>query len=216
MMKITQLFIFIAFLLSASSCAGLKSGKYVQLSNGETLSSVAEKYQVPQWKLEIANKGRKIASGQWVFVPLSRGLLSGTNNITSDYVAYNGEFAWPVPSSKRVTSHMGKRWGRKHEGIDIAARVGTSIVAVDDGVVIYSGQGLSGYGNLTVLSHAGGIFTVYAHAKQNFTKKGQNVYKGQVIAQVGMTGRTTGPHLHFEVRHNSKAMNPLDFMAYDE
>tara|TARA_Y100000780_G_scaffold214108_1_gene215466 strand:+ start:14718 stop:15383 length:666 start_codon:yes stop_codon:yes gene_type:complete len=199
-----------------SSCSGLKSGKYVQLKNGDSLASVAETYQVPKWKLEMANKGRKIASGQWIFVPLSRGLLSGTNNITSDYISYNGEFAWPVPSSQRVTSKFGKRWGRNHEGIDIAARVGTSIVAVDDGVVIYSGNDLSGYGNLTVLSHAGGVFTVYAHAKKNFTQKGQRVHKGQVIAQVGMTGRTTGPHLHFEVRHDSKAIDPLDFMAYEE
>lgn len=203
-------------LLGVTSCAGLKSGQYIQLEKGETLASVGEKFQVPKWKMEVANKGRKIASGEWVFVPLNRGLMSGTDNITTEYLTYNGEFSWPVPSSKRLTSKFGKRWGRAHEGIDIAARVGTSIVAADDGIVIYSGNDLSGYGNLTVISHAGGLFTVYAHAKKNFTKKGQKVYRGQVIAQVGMTGRTTGPHLHFEVRHNSKAINPLDFMAYDK
>lgn len=199
-----------------SSCAGLKSGKYIQLQRGETLASVAEKYKIPKWKIQMANKGRRIASGEWIFVPLQRGLLSGTSNITTEYLTYNGEFAWPVPSSKRLTSKFGKRWGRSHEGIDIAARIGTSIVAADDGIVIYSGNNLSGYGNLTVISHAGGLFTVYAHAKKNFTHKGQKVYKGQVIAQVGVTGRTTGPHLHFEVRHDSKAVNPLDFMAYDK
>lgn len=219
-MKINKLliFIFLAFstLTWVSSCSGLKSGKYVQLQKGDTLASVAKDYKVPKWKMEKANKGRKIASGQWIFVPLKRGLLSGTSNITNDYLTYNGEFAWPVPSSKRITSKFGKRWGRAHEGIDIAARVGTSIVAADDGVIIYSGNNLSGYGNLTVISHAGGLFTVYAHAKKNFTHKGQKVYRGQVIAQVGMTGRTTGPHLHFEVRHDSKAINPLDFMAYDK
>lgn len=210
------IFILMTFstLLGVSSCAGLKSGKYVQLHRGETLASVAEKYKVPKWKVEMANKGRRIASGEWVFVPLKRGLLSGTSNITTEYLTYNGEFAWPVPSSKRLTSKFGKRWGRSHEGIDIAARIGTSIVAADDGIVIYTGNDLSGYGNLTVISHAGGLFTVYAHAKKNFTHKGQKVYKGQVIAQVGVTGRTTGPHLHFEVRHDSKAVNPLDFMAY--
>ncbi len=219
MTYISKLFTFIMLssmlLIAVSSCAGLKSGKYIQLQNGETLASIGEKYQVPKWKMEVANKGRKIASGQWVFVPLNRGLLSGTSNITTEYLTYNGEFAWPLPSSKRLSSKFGKRWGRSHEGIDIAARVGTSIVAAEDGIVIYSGDNLSGYGNLTVISHAGGLFSVYAHAKKNFTKKGQKVYRGQVIAQVGMTGRSTGPHLHFEIRHDSKAINPLDFMAYD-
>ncbi len=215
-MKYLKYSTFILLAFAFMSCSSMKSGKYVQVQQGDSLSSLSKQYQVPEWKLEVANKGRKIASGEWIFVPLSRGLLSGTSNITADYLTYNGEFAWPVPASKRVTSKFGKRWGKKHEGIDIAARVGTSIVAVDDGVVIYAGDDLSGYGNLTVISHAGGLFSIYAHAKKNFTRKGQNVYKGQVIAQVGMTGRTTGPHLHFEVRHDSKALNPLDFMAYDE
>jgi murein DD-endopeptidase MepM/ murein hydrolase activator NlpD len=215
-MKILELTKYLIFSLVVLSCSTLKSGKYIQLKEGDSFASLSKDYQVPQWKLEVANKGRKIASGEWIFIPLNRGVLSSTSNITEDYLSYNGEFAWPVPSSKKVTSKFGKRWGKNHEGIDIAARVGTSIVAVDDGVIIYSGNDLSGYGNLTVISHSGGLFSVYAHAKKNFTQRGQNVYKGQVIAQVGMTGRTTGPHLHFEVRHDSKAINPLDFMAYSE
>lgn len=212
-MKEKLIIIFTLMLFIFSGCSSMRSGKYVKLKKGESIETISKRYDVPQWKIRAANKGRSIASGQWVFVPLSRGLLAGTSNVTSEYVSYNGQFTWPVPSSKRITSKFGKRWGKSHEGIDIAARIGTSIVAVDDGVVIYSGQGLSGYGNLTVISHSGGIFSVYAHAKRNYTQKGQNVYRGQVIAEVGMTGRSTGPHLHFEVRHDSKAMDPLEFMA---
>ena len=83
-------------------------------------------------------------------------------------------------------------------------------------MVIYSGNDLGGYGNLTVISHKGGLFSIYAHARKNYTKKGDKVFRGQVIAEVGETGRTTGPHLHFEVRYDSKALDPLKFLAYEE
>lgn len=209
-----SLFTYLTLLLLFFSCAGLKSGHYIQLNEGENLKTISKEFKVPEWKLEQANQGRKIATGSWVFVPLNRGLLNETKNIDSAYYFKHGKFNWPVPSSKRLSSKFGKRWGRNHEGIDIAARVGTSIVAVESGVVIYSGNDLGGYGNLTVISHPGGIFSVYAHAKKNFTKKGDKVHRGQVIGQVGMTGRTTGPHLHFEVRHDSKALDPLKFLAY--
>lgn len=204
----------IFLLIFLSSCGSMRSGHYVQLRKGENLDSLSKEFKVPKWKLEHHNQGRKIASGSWVFVPLKRGILADTNSIESSYYFKHGKFSWPVPASKRLTSKFGKRWGRRHEGIDIAARAGTSIVAVESGVVIYSGNDLGGYGNLTVLSHPGGLFTVYAHAKKNFTKKGDSVHRGQVIGQVGMTGRTTGPHLHFEVRYDSKAVDPLKFLAY--
>ncbi len=203
-------------LVLLSGCASLESGHYVQLREGENLKSLAKEFGVPLWKIKAHNKGRSPASGDWVFVPLKRGVLAGTANIESHYYFQHGKLAWPVPSSKRLTSKFGKRWGRAHEGIDIAARIGTSIVAAESGVVIYSGNDLGGYGNLTVIAHDGGLFTVYAHAKKNYTSKGDKVHRGQVIAQVGMTGRSTGPHLHFEVRHDSKALNPLAFLAYED
>lgn len=188
----------------------------MQLKEGENLKKLAKEFKVPLWKIKAHNKGRTIASGSWVFVPLQRGVLAGTSNIESHYYFQHGKLAWPVPSSKRLTSKFGQRWGKSHEGIDIAARVGTSIVAAESGVVIYSGNDLGGYGNLTVIAHDGGLFSIYAHAKRNYTSKGDKVHRGQVIGQVGMTGRTTGPHLHFEVRYDSKALDPLKFVAYEE
>ena len=210
-----NLFLLISALF-LGACASIESGHYIQLKKGESLKSVAKEFKVPLWKLKSHNKGRRVASGSWVFVPLKRGLLAGTSNVESKYYFQHGKLAWPVPSSNRLTSKFGKRWGRAHEGIDIAARPGTAIIAVESGVVIYSGNDLGGYGNLTVISHAGGLFSIYAHAKRNHTKKGDKVHRGQVIAEVGTTGRTTGPHLHFEVRYDSKAIDPLKFLAYEE
>ncbi len=201
------------FLLLTSSCSTVSSGHYVQLTKNTSLDDLAKDLGVSTWLLKKANAGRKIASGSWVFVPLPRGVLANMSNSPMKQMLNSGELMWPVPSSKRLSSKFGKRWGRTHEGVDIPARVGASILASDDGVVVYSGRGIGGYGNLTVISHEGGLFTVYAHAKKNFTSKGDVVYRGQVIAQVGMTGRTTGPHLHYEVRYNSKAVDPMNFIT---
>lgn len=197
-------------------CSSIESGHYIMLKDGESIKSLAKEFKVPEWKLKAHNKGRKVASGAWVFIPLKRGVLAGTKNVESHYYFQHGRLAWPVPSSKKLTSRFGKRWGRAHEGIDISARNGTSIISVESGVVIYSGNDLGGYGNLTVISHKGGLFSIYAHARKNYTKKGDKVFRGQVIAEVGETGRTTGPHLHFEVRYDSKALDPLKFLAYEE
>lgn len=214
-MFIKKYIIWISLFLLAS-CSSIESGHYVQVKSGENLKSLSKEFKVPEWKIKVHNKGRKIATGSWVFIPLKRGVLAGTKNVESHYYFQHGKLAWPVPSSKKLTSKFGKRWGRAHEGIDIAARRGTAIVAAESGVVIYSGNDLGGYGNLTVISHEGGLFSIYAHAKRNYTNKGDKVHRGQVIAEVGTTGKSTGPHLHFEVRYDSKALDPLKFLAYEE
>jgi hypothetical protein len=201
------------FLFFFSSCSTVSSGHYVQLHKNTTLDDLAKELGVSTWLLKKANAGRKIASGSWVFVPLPRGVLANMSNSPMKAMLNSGELLWPVPSSKRLSSKFGKRWGKSHEGVDIPARVGASILSSNDGVVVYSGNGIGGYGNITVISHEGGLFTVYAHAKKNFTSKGDFVYRGQVIAQVGLTGRTTGPHLHYEVRHDSKAVDPMNFIS---
>ena len=87
--------------------------------------------------------------------------------------------------------------------------MGTPIKASSSGVVIYSGNGITGYGNLIILRHQGEWATVYAHNQVNLVEEGMNVEKGQVIAKVGQTGNATGPHLHFEVRRNNIALDPM-------
>jgi len=200
-------------LLLVASCAQVPSGSYIKLSRDVTLDRLSSELGVPKSTIETANKGRRIATGSWVFIPMSSGVMGQLSESSLGPLFDNGELLWPVPSSKQLSSKFGKRWGRKHEGIDIPARVGASILASDDGVIVYSGRGIGGYGNLTVISHSGGLFTVYAHAKKNYTRKGEKVFRGQVIAEVGLTGRTTGPHLHFEVRYDSEALDPLKYIS---
>lgn len=217
-----RLAIAILCLFFLGGCAGMmRSGKYIQITSGDNLDVLAKAYGVDAGTIRAANKGRLPVVGDYYFIPQSRGIL-GRNvaqvnydeNVTEAYLD-SGEFVWPVPASKRISSGFGKRWGRHHEGIDIPGRVGTSIVAAADGKVIYSGSGIGGYGNITVIIHDNGYHTVYAHAKENLTVAGQRVYKGQVIAKLGQSGRSTGPHLHFEIRKNSRALNPTNVMAMD-
>jgi len=95
--------------------------------------------------------------------------------------------------------------------LDIAASSGTDIKAAADGKVIFSGQ-KSGYGNVVILEHDHQIKTVYAHASKLLVKEGQQVKKGEAIAKVGSTGRSTGPHLHFEVLISGTPVDPLNFL----
>lgn len=122
---------------------------------------------------------------------------------------------WPVKGW--VTSHFGNRISpfsgipQFHEGIDIAAQTGTPVVATADGVVIKAGFA-TGYGNMVEISHGYGIRTLYAHNSRLNVKVGQRVKRGDVIAYVGDSGSSTGPHLHYEVRINNVPVNPLRYL----
>ncbi len=117
---------------------------------------------------------------------------------------------WPVQGV--ITSPFGMRWGRMHEGIDIGAPEGTPIYAAAAGAVIYAGWE-SGYGNLTVIDHGNGLATAYGHQSRLAVSSGETVSRGQLIGNVGSTGHSTGPHLHFEVRVNGVPANPLDYLS---
>ena len=116
-----------------------------------------------------------------------------------------------VPTRGRVSSRYGMRSGRMHRGLDIAAPTGTPIYASDGGIVTYSGR-KGTYGNMVEINHENGYKTRYAHASKMHVKVGTRVYKGQHIANVGNTGRSTGPHLHFEVLVNGSQRNPSGFI----
>lgn len=120
-----------------------------------------------------------------------------------------------MPCSGEITSGFGKRrWGRRikmHEGIDIATPVGTEVKAPAKGVVTFVGR-KSGYGKTVILSHGGHIETLFAHNSKILVKEGETVEKGQVISHSGNTGRSTGPHLHYEVHLNGNPVNPSNFI----
>jgi len=118
-------------------------------------------------------------------------------------------FIWPVNGA--VVSGFGWRWGRMHEGIDISASSGTPIWAAAAGTVIHAGW-LGGYGNLVVVDHGDGLATAYAHASAILVGVGQQVSQGETLSLVGSTGNSSGPHLHFEVRVNGAAVDPLFYL----
>ena len=118
-------------------------------------------------------------------------------------------YVWPVQGV--LTSSYGWRWGRMHEGLDIAVSSGTSVVAAAAGTVIVAGW-TGGYGYLVVVDHGGGVSTAYAHNTGVAVGVGQQVAQGQLVAYSGSTGNSTGPHVHFEVRINGGAVDPLGYL----
>jgi murein DD-endopeptidase MepM/ murein hydrolase activator NlpD len=123
---------------------------------------------------------------------------------------------WPVRTGW-ISSVFGMRTdpftGRRaiHEGIDFAAREGTSVQAVGAGIVTFSGV-RSGYGKIVEVNHGNGYVTRYSHNQRNLVREGERVYKGHPIATVGSSGRSTGPHLHFEVLYNGRVVNPQKYI----
>ena len=121
----------------------------------------------------------------------------------------SGDFA--VPVSGTITSPFGERWGRNHDGTDFGAAEGSPVYAADSGTVSFCGVS-GGYGNLIIINHKNGYETYYGHLSRILVSNGQQVEKGAKIGEVGSTGNSTGPHLHFEIRENSVPKNPLNYL----
>lgn len=131
--------------------------------------------------------------------------------VSYDENAAYGVLTTPV-QSVCVSSPFGPRWGRFHSGVDLALAQGSDIYAADGGTVYYAGYS-GGYGNLIKIDHGNGMQTYYAHCSSLEASTGQQVEKGELIARVGSTGNSTGPHLHFEVIINGDRVDPMDFLA---
>ena len=127
-----------------------------------------------------------------------------------------------IPSGRPINKGwISSRYGKRndpftgkpdfHKGIDLAGREGADVIAVGSGVVMWSGKRF-GYGNMVEINHGNGYITRYGHNKENVVKVGDTVKKGQVIAQMGNTGRSTGPHVHFEVWRSGRTVDPMKFI----
>ncbi len=143
--------------------------------------------------------------------------LEKKNGVTQ--VVSEGKFIWPLPvKSKRVTAGYGERkdpfTGKTafHSGIDIADSKGTPIYAANNGTVLVA-TNKGGYGKYILIDHGGGVYTCYAHCNKLLVSAGDKVSKGDKIAEMGSTGRSTGPHLHFEVREGNKPVNPFNYVT---
>lgn len=124
---------------------------------------------------------------------------------------YSGAMRWPL-DAYIVSSEYGERWGKIHKGMDMAAHVGEPVYAIADGEVIYAGDGLSGYGNVVILRHDRKTTSLYAHNSELKVKQGDQVTKGTLVALLGSTGHSTGPHVHFEIRDGDVALNPRNVL----
>lgn len=140
--------------------------------------------------------------------PVTQIELTGTKEPPPE--VGTGDFL--MPTSGRLTSNFGRRWGRNHNGIDIAAKTGTPIYATDNGIIVESEYQSNGYGNIVKIDHQNGYISYYAHCSKLYANVGDVVAKGDLIAAVGNTGRSTGPHLHFEIRYNDVVKNPYNFI----
>ena len=141
---------------------------------------------------------------------------SGSSSSSSKY--NGGIMAWPVPSCHTVSSGYGGRIHpttgkyKFHGGLDIPGSYGSAIVAANSGKVIWAGNRGDSYGNYVIIDHGGGVSTLYGHSSKVLVSTGQSVSRGQRIANVGSTGRSTGPHCHFEVRINGSRVNPNPYV----
>lgn len=123
----------------------------------------------------------------------------------------SGKYDWPLKDGFRKTSGFGARWGSQHKGVDLACPVGTNVYAADGGTVIKAGY-FGTYGNVVIIDHQNGQETRYAHNSKLLVKAGDKVFKGQHISESGNTGRSTGPHLHFEIRIGGTPVNPYKYL----
>jgi murein DD-endopeptidase MepM/ murein hydrolase activator NlpD len=198
-------------------------GIYHVVRAGENLFRIGKAYDVNHQELARVNDIKdpsQIRAGQQIFIPgatrqLSVEVITPAEPPPASAVAPESPpletdgFVWPVNGT--INSSFGRRGASFHDGVDIAAPEGTAIRAVERGEVIYSDK-LRGYGNIVIIRHPQGIASVYAHNESNLVREGQTVARGDVIGRVGSTGRVTGPHLHFEIRKNNAAQDPLRYL----
>jgi len=194
-----------------------KIGIWTYVASNFSLNYLAKKHGSEVRDLielnDLSQNSTRVTGGQWFFLTYSPETLQNFYDEGIDRIHWEvprGEFIWPV-AGIRVTSRVGNRWGRLHPGIDIAAPTGTMVVAAMDGKVKESGY-KGAYGKSIVLQHDREYITRYAHLSELFVKEGDVIKKGQVIGYSGNTGRSTGPHLHFEVRCMNVILNPEFFL----
>ena len=138
--------------------------------------------------------------------------VQGTMEIP--YWRATGEFETPVENIRKVTSEFGKRRWSQHTGIDLAGDTGEPILAADSGTVTFSGWGMGGYGRMVIIDHGNGYQTYYAHNSKLYVEEGDHVVKGDIIAALGSSGKSTGPHLHFEIIEDGVAVDPANFITF--
>ena len=191
---------------------------------GETIYRLARHYGVSVSKIVRANDIGDVSAvsvGTRLLIPGARRGASGEPPSVASIAPFGAdlreqawreaalEFGWPIQG--RFSSGFGWRGFGSHEGIDLSAQPGTRVLAAEAGRVTHSGW-LGDYGRVVIVKHAGRYSTVYAHNRANKVSKGAFVEKGDLLAEVGSSGNASGPHLHFEIRRERRAENPLRYL----
>ncbi len=184
---------------------------------GDTLTDIARLYQASakdiSWANAIADPAN-LQVGQALIVPGGKQPRRASPSVSTASsgapAAAGGSLAWPVRGP--ISSRFGLRWGRLHSGVDIAASYGTTIRAAAAGRVTFVGW-YGRYGRCVIIDHGGGLTTLYGHASTILVSTGNLVDRGVAIAEVGSSGNSTGPHVHFEVRVNGQCVNPLSYLG---
>lgn len=235
--------IFIA--LSITSCALTREPRTVtyaiyEVRSGDTLYAIGKRFKVGTEELQSINRisdPRSLKVGQKIKIPYrgqeieppdgaadaGQGMLPSQVRPDASSIRtvklsaarkYVGNMAWPL-RNPRITSSFGRRWFSFHEGLDFGGSVGTPVYSAHDGVVVYSDDRIRGYGNMVIV-RGDGLLTVYAHNNRNRVDRGDKVKKGEHIADLGASGRVTGPHLHFEtrIRNSDNKFVAVDPMAF--
>lgn len=185
-----------------SSSEMLKGERKVQQQQEKGLKNVFSKITVKNEKII----SKKTVSEKIIKNSKDKIILVGSKN-----PAVLGITCFSKPSRGSISSDFGRRWGRMHNGIDIASCSGSPIYAAYEGNVTFSGW-QDGYGKLIIIQHGDGLETRYGHCSELLVKEGDIVKENSLIARVGSTGRSTGPHLHFEVRKNGTPVNPIEYL----
>jgi lipoprotein NlpD len=231
--KILGLLLFSVILL-ASGCAKhrvpiekrppppARKGVYHVVVKHQTLYRICKTYGVDIKKVASLNgiaDPSKIQTGQRIFIPGAKKVLKveiyiddvAAESSRKEMVVYKmPNFIWPIEGKIYDTFDDSEK--KRHQGIDISSPLGTPIRASSPGSVIYSDNKIKGYGNLIILRHSEEFVTIYAHNQVNLVEEGSWVEGGEIIGKVGQTGRATGPHLHFEIRKNNKAIDPIPYL----
>ncbi len=206
------------------------------VGKGQTLYRIARTYGLTVEELMDANRindPRELKAGELLYIPGARDRKSVTEfdapepepaprpvtasveekkqpKLAVKVGKGSGALAWPLRGV--LYARFGKKGKEPHDGVDLAAPAGQPVKTAAPGTVLFAGE-QKGYGLIVIVEHDDGLITLYAHNRDLRVKTGQKVRDGQVVATVGDSGRTSGPHLHFEVRKEGKPVDPLDFLG---
>jgi hypothetical protein len=196
-----------------------RKGVLYTVQKDDTLSKIADSFGTTQKVIQDEN-GLKwfwnhLHEGDVIFIPGVKPILMTKE--WKDYFGRRGQFGDPLGRWAKINSAYSTRTDpitgeqRHHNGVDLKAKYGDAVYSAAGGKVTFTGVS-GGYGNLIIIAHGNGMTTYYGHLSKIYMKTGQKVRRGVLIGRVGATGRVTGPHLHFEIRKNGRAMDPLLFI----